>query len=1468
MTRELSPLERSMWMAHVLASKDPSLHLQRVVSIGHRITFAEVRRRLAERATHIDLLHASIRVEKGSTPIRIEGRGGASAWITEADDDVDVEDQVQAFVREPFDLATPPLLRVRWFPDRSGAAAVLAFVAHHTLFDARTFEHVVQVLLADVLGEEPRAVWPALDPATVPWSDADDGWADRLAPLPDHDSGVDLLPTSGEGATTRLTWTPDLVEALGGVQTKKGTSRATILLSLFAAAVHRVLDLSDVIVVAQVDVRPPLGLESLGMLVNTLPIRSRIGAEVTWQDFLSGTQAGLLHAIRHRYEPLEEIIRTVRPPRRGDGSSVFSDFEFSYLRGSRPYAGSALAGLRELPRPDPACRFGVSMNVVDFGDVVEVRWGTRLAGPALHDQLQVAVESLLDGLVRERGGPTTADIVSDDELRELFTLGTGPQRTVRLVSPTTLFRQVSAEDPKRPAVLHGSSSLTFRQLEARAAGIADLLQAHAVSPGDRVLLSCGRGPDHIAALVAVLHLGAVYVPCDPSNPPARAQAIAADALPAVALVDHATPPNLRDALREVCGAVVELKDAEPVGARLSEPTSVLRSEDPVYLLFTSGSTGGPKGVEVGLAAFLNHLDMLQDHLELVIGDRIGQTAPQGFDIHVWQALAPLLGATAVVFDSELRDPEQLRVEVDRLDVGILELVPSYLRLLCDLLESRPQGPMTMAGVRHVLTTGEALDASLLPRIRAAFPHATITNAYGPAEAADDVTLHVLREGEYDSIPLGFPAQNVELLVLDRWRRVRPMGLPGELAIGGPVLANGYVNRGSPIPFGEHPYRPGERGYLTGDIVVFTREHGLLFHGRSDDQVKLGGRRVELGEIESAIRSIDGVTDAAVAVIADDKAGSRLCGFAVLDASMPVDAVRIRLLGLLPDFMVPFRMHALAEIPRSPNGKLDRAAVRTLLPVCGHRRDAVGGSLAGVVVSAWKAVLGSGAQDRNFFDAGGDSLRAIDLVARLSARGIAVSARDLYQNQTLDEFAQFVVLRQARHRDKAVVAIDFDPTPRQRQMITAMEAGARPPILALVLDNVRATSTVVSALVALVQESDALRIGVQPPDGPGALQLKVRPFSAEVKPVVVKLESVDRDLVASDIALVEAAARSLNPQAGRIVGASYCGSRFCVAISHLVSDIATLIEVTAALADRVEGGQGTLRSSMPAWSREMSRRAHRAMQSHGAYVEHVAEVTRLQHASARPSWSGESLALVNRVLPLPDFAAAEAARVPSLVLAMVARAMFIHSGLDQVRLDLETDGRDSFSIFGVPGDGVGCFALLRPVVVSAADLSPAGLLSAVERAMAVQPPAWTWDAALAAERHGSEAPLPAVPLVNLIGRSVSLPARAGLAERVRVPRAVAAWNLPSEEHGLVIDIVQAAPHNADSRQQALWEAHVTVIPEYWPWEVEAFLTECMRSSAGFAAALGESAAPLPKGLDLLGIEEHEIGDLLLELGGDR
>ncbi len=1447
MRRDLSPVERSMWLAHAFLGDPRSLHLAMAVSVDLVLSFDEARRRLQRAAAGVGLLDLAIDTTDGVPSVVQVLRD--PGWVVELGADQGLERQVDGFVSAAFDLGHPPLFRAGWRTGPSGGG-VLVLVAHHILFDGRSFEHLAKILIAELGGSPPVERWPVLDPAFVPWQVADEAWTERLIPLPDHGTAVGLL-TGGPGATGRVLMSGDAVSRLDAVQALTGSSRATILLALFAAALHRVLDLDDLLVVTQLDVRPTNEGRSLGMLVNTLPVRSSLARDVEWPNFLEQIQSQLHFALVHRREPFDDIVRNTRPARRSDGSSVFSDFEFSYLR-ERPDPRVGTFAARILPRPDPASRYGESMNVVDRGDEIEVRWGSRSADARLHHLLQSAVEALLQGMADGTGSPTSSDVVPPDERADIFALGTGPSRPLDVVPPTAYLRAVSESEPDRLAVVHADERCTFRGLDSRAASVCALLSEHGVARGDRVLVSCRRGVAHVAVATAILHLGAVYVPCDPGNPPERAVAMAADARPKVVLVDETISAALRAALGEVVGEVLEVPNSQHGEARLLEPTVAPVALDPVYVLFTSGSTGRPKGVEVGLAAFLNHLEMVREHLDLRPGEAVAQTAPLGFDVHVWQALVPLVGATAVVFETELRDPEELLAGVERHGVSILELVPSYLRATCDLLDTRPEVVSRTAAVRHLLTTGEALEPALLPRLRAAFPYATITNAYGPAEAADDVALQVLDDGPV--VPIGHPARNVELLVVDRWQRVRPLGLPGELLICGPVLANGYVVEGRTVPFGEHPYRRGERGYATGDVVTLTREMGLLFHGRVDDQVKLAGRRVELGEIEAALLSVPGVRDAAVLLtVGDAPARGRLHALAVLADGVEVEEVRLRLVQLVPDFMVPRHVQQVTAIPRSANGKLDRDAAR-LLSTPGDASDDEPNrdEVFEAVRRAWVAVLGQEATEQNFFAVGGDSLGAVDLAARLGAAGWAFSVRDLYQHQTVPDLVGLLTRRVLE--SEAPTTISFSPTPRQLHMIGTADQVVPPPVLAVVFDDVVDVARIIEAVRQVVREGAALRVAVRRQDG--GTRIVEQPVSDVVVPSTVPVISM-HGAGSIDDRLVAAAAGSIDPAAGRLVGASVHGSTVCVAVSHLMGDVHALAELKAALSEALAGRPTRLSTGMAEWSSELHRRAPAAVRTYAAHLARVRRAT--EHQLQRAPTRSTPVVTEHGRAPLPGLDGLSIDLVQRVVLGLMARMLVLRTGLVEVRVDLESDGRGTLTGASILGTGVGCHTLLEPVLLHPRSLEPEALLDSVDHALATKPPAWSWDAALLADRSTVEGDLPSVPLVNVLGRSFSTRPHPALA-RARVPNAVAAWNAASDEHGLVVDVIEREPW-------AGWHAEVTRRPGGWPWDLSDVLTELEAFAPTLAEVIRRPRPPLPRGLHLLGLEGDDVAPLLDALERD-
>ncbi|GAA1548385.1 hypothetical protein GCM10009827_080840 [Dactylosporangium maewongense] len=428
--------------------------------------------------------------------------------------------------------------------------------------------------------------------------------------------------------------------------------------------------------------------------------------------------------------------------------------------------------------------------------------------------------------------------------------------------------------------------------------------------------------------------------------------------------------------------------------------------DTAYVIYTSGSTGRPKGVPNGHRGVVNRLTWMQERFRLTADDVVLQKTPAGFDVSVWEFFWPLIiGARLVLAQpGGHRDAAYLRTLIDREGVTVLHFVPSMLAAFL-AEETTPGG----AGLRAVVCSGEELPADLARRCLAALPAAELHNLYGPTEAAIDVSAWAVTAealGDAHRVPIGAPVANTTLHVLDDRLRPQPVGVPGELHIGGVQVAEGYLRRPRltaerfvPDPFGA----PGTRLYRTGDLARWRPDGTLEFLGRIDGQVKLRGQRIELGEIEAVLREQPGVRDAAVVVREDHPGDQRLVAYVVGAAPD-----RAALKRLLPDAMVPAAFVELDALPLSANGKLDRRALPA--PV----RAAGGGTAPAtpteqVVADVWSAVLNVPAvgADDDFFDLGGHSLLATQVVARLRRTGAAVGVIDLFQNPTVRELAALI-----------------------------------------------------------------------------------------------------------------------------------------------------------------------------------------------------------------------------------------------------------------------------------------------------------------------------------------------------------------------------------------------------------------------------------------------------------------------------
>ncbi|MEU6485447.1 amino acid adenylation domain-containing protein [Streptomyces sp. NPDC046887] len=613
-------------------------------------------------------------------------------------------------------------------------------------------------------------------------------------------------------------------------------------------------------------------------------------------------------------------------------------------------------------------------------------------------------------------------LVSAAEIRyQTEELAAGPHCPLPDLRAHQLFERQAAVRPDAVAVVHGERHWTFRELNVRANRLAHALLAEGLRPEDRVAVVRERDPEWMASALAVLKAGGAYLPVEPHFPAARIARMLERASCRLVLTGAGISPGLTEALADRPGTA--MLDAEAVSAgpgAEADPGLPIGPGRLAYVYFTSGSTGEPKGAMCEHAGLLNHLLAKIRDLGVDAGQVVAQSAPQCFDISLWQLLAgPLTGGrTLLVEQAAVLDADRFLDTVERGGVTVLQVVPSYLDALLAALERHPR---ELPELRCVSVTGEALRPELVRRWFAARPGVPLVNAYGLTETSDDTHHEILhRPPPGDRIPLGRPLPNVRAYVVDERLRPVPLGAPGELVFSGVCVGRGYL--GDPertqAAFPDDPLDPGHRLYRSGDLGRWTPDGKLEFLGRRDGQVKVRGFRVETGEVENALLRVDGIRDAAVVVGRPPGGAARLVAFCAGPRPIADDRLRSQLARRLPEYLLPDAFHWRSALPLTANGKTDRKALAELdtTEAAASGPEAPRGPAEERLAAAWAEVLGVpvervGRRD-HFFSLGGDSLSAVRLAVRLDR---SVSVSDITAHPVLADLAALLT---DRSRDRS------------------------------------------------------------------------------------------------------------------------------------------------------------------------------------------------------------------------------------------------------------------------------------------------------------------------------------------------------------------------------------------------------------------------------------------------------------------
>ena len=936
---------------------------------------------------------------------------------------------------KPFDLAAGPLLRAKLLKlEREEHILVLAI--HHIISDGWSMNllfHEMGELYAQFAADR-QPVLPKLsfhysdysrwqreslnsgsfEPELSYWKNKLKG-AETVLKLPtDHPR---LSTHSGRGKSIHFELSREINKDLNSLAQSENATLFMVLVTVFQILLGRYALQHNFLIGTPTAGRNDVELENLiGFFVNTLILRADLNQDKSFREVLREVRINTLEALSHQNVPFEKLVEALEPDRSLNRNPLF---QVMFILQNTPKQEVELPGIlmQEIEFESGIAKFDLTLEIIDLEDL----YCTFEYDSDLYDEITIRrmaghFAKLTEAIV---GAPdeklSKFSLVTVAEVQQFAEWNSTAVDYRRELCVHTAFEQQVERTPEATALIDGNKHLTFRELNDLADRMARLLSRRGAIPGMLVGVSLNRSVEMIVALLGILKTGAAYVPLDPAYPEERLDFMVRDSQ--IRIV--ATTQEFLNLWQKHDVEAVAF-DVESLSTEIDDRTDfsgLISSEDRMYVIYTSGSTGTPKGVEGTHRASINRFSWMWETYPFAENEICCQKTFLGFVDSIWEIFGPLLrGVPSVILSDEaILDPTQLVSLLSSHAVTRIVLVPSLLRIILDVEDLQSRLPK----LKLWTCSGELLPLELVDRFTRELPKAMLLNIYGSSEVAADVTWHEVTENDARKlVPIGKPISNVQTFIFDSHLNQVPVGVPGEIHIGGDCLAKGYFNRPGLTSerFITHHFETGHsaRLFKTGDLGRYLPTGELEYLGRTDNQVKIRGMRVELGEIE-AVLATHPVVRNAIVILGDRSAQQRLVAYLEIRPGLYPDDGELRrfMRSKLPNHMIPADYLVVDAFPLLASGKVDRRTLstQTATPQIGGRRHiAPQTQTEEILASIWRSLLkveNVGVTD-NFFELGGHSLMVMQVVARIRKEfDVEVPIRSLFEDPTIRGLAKEV-----------------------------------------------------------------------------------------------------------------------------------------------------------------------------------------------------------------------------------------------------------------------------------------------------------------------------------------------------------------------------------------------------------------------------------------------------------------------------